>query len=566
MGDRGSTLSQSDYQQLQDLFEQVVDLPPAEQAARVEELCRESAHLREKLIALLALDETDLAKSEQPTLFPSSDSQDLDAGRREIGGYEILGEMGRGGMGVVYRARQKSPERTVALKMIRVGRFAAEEDVRRFSNEVDAIAKLAHEGIVPIYEIGCHHGEHFYSMQLIDGDPFDAYLDSADFDEAEALIIFSQICDAVAFCHEHGVIHRDLKPSNVLLDDQRIPKLTDFGLAKHLERESDLTRTGEIMGTPGYMAPEQADDSTAVVNERADVYGLGAILYRILTGRPPINTADVNIVGAIKLVTDNDIIAPRLLNRGISRDLETICLKCLEGDPQKRYRDAGQLASDMRCYLDGEAISARPLTVARRCARWARQQPGLAVTWLAVGLFFGYHLIYYYSKVPAERLRELGFHQTCGFVAFAWFFGAYWFQRQMLYGRALVSTLFGWVTMDVGLLNLLLFSSPNAESPLVGIYFVLVAAAVLRFRIDLVVYVTALCFASYLVYAYRGFFQDGIATPEIKNVVPIALSIFCVGAVQYFALRRSSAAARLTSKQPGHGRHGASPARRIARR
>jgi len=201
----------------------------------------------------------------EPTIIDNtSQRKNPDAGDVEqyFGAYEILEELGRGGMGVVYRAHQLSPDRIVALKMLRVGRFATEIDVQRFAAEVDAIAKLEHPNIVSIYEIGSHHGEHFFTVQLVQGSRFDEYLASDQCSCLEALDIFSQVCDAVAHCHDHGIIHRDLKPSNILLDEKRTAKLTDFGLAKHLEKDSNLTRTGDLVGTPGFMAPEQADGST----------------------------------------------------------------------------------------------------------------------------------------------------------------------------------------------------------------------------------------------------------------------------------------------------------------
>ncbi len=319
------------------------------------------------------------------------------SGMRNFGDYEILEKLGVGGMGVVYKAHQHSPDRTVALKMLRVGRFATEIDVQRFAAEVDAIAKLEHPNIVSIYEIGSHNGEHFFTMQLVQGSRFDEYLASDQCDRLEALDIFSQVCDAVAHCHDHGIIHRDLKPSNILLDEKRTAKLTDFGLAKHLEKETNLTCTGDLVGTPGFMAPEQADGSTpTAIDRRADVYSLGAILYKILTGHPPIDVAEVNLAGAIQRIRSNEIIAPRSIDRWIPRDLETICLKCLDVRPTHRYQNAREVAEELRRYADREPITARPLSRSRRLLRWSRQQPGLAVTWLAVTVFYLYHLALLY--------------------------------------------------------------------------------------------------------------------------------------------------------------------------
>ena len=475
---------------------------------------------------------------------------------RRVEGYEILEEIGRGGMGIVYKAHQLSPDRIVALKMIRAGRFATSADVRRFAIEIDAIAKLEHEHIVPIYEIGSHHGEHFFTMQFIEGTRFDEYLSSNDFDRQDALEILVQVCDAVAFCHDRGIIHRDLKPSNVLLDERGSPKLTDFGLAKHLENESNLTRSGELMGTPGYMAPEQASPSAEdIIDAHADVYSLGAILYKILVGKPPIDVEDVPMLGAIERVCTSEIIAPKLIDRWIPRDLDTICMKCLDSQPQKRYANAGELASELRRFRDREPIEARPISRTRRLLRWSRQQPGLAVTWLMVTLFYLYHLWCVYGSTKYYDLtidRDRRFHGVATAVTIVWLLGAYCFQKLLVRTRGAHWPLFGWGTMEVALLTVLLSTGNAAKSSLSVIYFILAAASVLRFQPILVAYVTSLCLAAYAFQVWLT--RNGLphmpgesGKVTVTQWAPMGLGILSIGVIQYFALRRSRAVIELVS-------------------
>ncbi len=295
---------------------------------------------------------------------------------RYFGDYEIIRELARGGMGVVFRARQVSLNRTVALKMILAGQLADDTDVKRFYSEAEAAANLDHPGIVPIYEVGQHEGQHYFSMGFVDGQSLSQRLTEGPLPAPEAAELIRRVSEAVEYAHQHGVIHRDLKPANILLDQNGNPRVTDFGLAKQVQGDSGLTGSGQIMGTPSYMPPEQAGGKRGEVGPAADVYALGATLYALITGRPPFQAA-TPMDTVIQLISDEPV-PPRRLNASIPRDLETICLKCLEKEPVKRYPSAAALADDLGRYLAGEPILARPVDLAERAVKWVRRRPVIA--------------------------------------------------------------------------------------------------------------------------------------------------------------------------------------------
>src|SRR6266498_473644 len=295
----------------------------------------------------------------------------------ELGDYELLEEIGRGGQGVVFRARQKSLNRIVALKVIGLGQWASKAHLKRFRLEAEAAARLDHPSIVPIYEVGERDGQCYFSMKFVDGGQLDQVVKHTPISLRQAVELIAKVARTVRYAHEHGILHRDIKPGNILLDAKGEPHLTDFGLARLVESESTVTRTLEVLGTPSYMAPEQAVGNNAAVGSVTDVYGLGAVLYQLLTGQPPF--AGGTTYETIKLLLDTEPRQPRLLNPKIDRDLSTICLKCLEKDPKRRYSSALTLAEDLERWLKHEPIAARHTGVFARGKKWVRRNPTSAL-------------------------------------------------------------------------------------------------------------------------------------------------------------------------------------------
>jgi len=295
----------------------------------------------------------------------------------ELGDYELLEEVGRGGQGVVFRARQKSLNRTVALKVISLGQWASKAHVKRFRREAEAAASLDHPCIVPIYEVGERDGQCYFSMKFVEGGQLEEVVRRAPMSIRQAVELIAKVARTVHYAHEHGILHRDIKPGNILLDQKGEPHLTDFGLARLVETESTMTRTLEVLGTPSYMAPEQAMGNNSAVSSVTDVYGLGAVFYQLLTGQPPF--AGGATYETIKLLLDTEPKKPRLLNPKIDRDLSTICLKCLEKDPKRRYSSALVLAEDLERWLKHEPIQARHSGVVARGRKWVQRNPTSAL-------------------------------------------------------------------------------------------------------------------------------------------------------------------------------------------
>ncbi|MCO6042887.1 protein kinase [Aeoliella sp. ICT_H6.2] len=317
------------------------------------------------------------------TIANDSNSPMLTAGDtvRYIGDYEILEEIARGGMGVIFKARQQSLKRVVALKMILAGRLASPADVERFQLEARAAGRLKHPNIVPIHEVGEHRGHHYFTMDLVEGRSLAEMVREETLSPHHAAEIVVKVAEAVEYAHQHGTLHRDLKPANILIDGGGEPHVTDFGLAKLLEVEDadelhELTATGQVLGTPSYMSPEQASGKSALIGPASDIYSLGAILYSCIAGRAPFVAEST--VDTIMQVLKKDPVSPRELNPSVPRDLETVCLKCLTKEPHKRYGTAQLMADDLHRYLEGRPVAARPVGRIERGWRWSQRNPVVA--------------------------------------------------------------------------------------------------------------------------------------------------------------------------------------------
>ncbi|WP_182867452.1 serine/threonine-protein kinase [Stieleria mannarensis] len=329
---------------------------------------------------------------------------------RYIGEYRVLSEVARGGMGIVFKARQESLRRTVALKMILSGRLATDAQVERFYREARSAAGLKHPHIVSVHEIGKHDGHHYFTMDFIEGESLAQTLHEAPLPPRRAAELVATLADAIHFAHQRGVLHRDLKPANVLLDAEGQPHITDFGLSKQLfEGDADrgeITHSGQILGTPRFMAPEQAAAEHGRIGVPSDVYSLGAILYTSLVGRAPFVAEST--VETIRQVIEKDPVRPGLLNPAVPKDLETICLKCLQKSPESRYRSASDLGDDLRRYLDGHAIKAKPVSWSARGWKWCKRRPEVAtlVTLLVVALLTGLVSVGFWWQIAEHRRAE----------------------------------------------------------------------------------------------------------------------------------------------------------------
>src|SRR6516225_2414070 len=311
-------------------------------------------------------------------------SQDADAiapvppaaGLPQIPGYDVEAVLGQGGVGVVFGARDLRLGRPVAIKMLLAGAYAGPHERERFQREAEAVAGLCHANIVQIYEVGDHEGRPYFTMEFVDGGSLAQKLGATPQPVRWAAELVASLAEAVSVAHRAGIVHRDLKPGNILLTAEGTPKISDFGLARRLKGEGDLTWTGTVVGTPSYMAPEQASDTAGPVGPATDVYGLGAVLYEILTGRPPFRGGSA--LETVRKVLSEEPVPPSQLNPHVPRDLETVCLKCLQKEPHRRYTSAVALADDLRRYLLGEVVEARPVGPLERAGKWIRRNKWVA--------------------------------------------------------------------------------------------------------------------------------------------------------------------------------------------
>ena len=475
-----------------------------------------------------------------------------------VPGYEILGELGRGGMGVVYKARHLDLNRVVALKMVLSGEHASLQDRQRFRLEAESVAQLQHPNIVQIHDVGEAGGRPYLSLEFIDGISLADYLQKQRPTPEESARLIIALARAIHLAHCQGIVHRDLKPGNILLAKpgcepavrraanpgpplaECTPKISDFGLAKKLGDDSNLTRSHAIMGTPSYMAPEQAGKLRKEVGPAADIYALGAILYQCLTSRPPFY-ADTAIE-TIMQVTSEEPPPPHRWRPDVPRDLETICLKCLEKTPRNRYANAQELARDLQRWLDGEPILARPVGPVGRLLRWCSRHPALATTWIAVSVFYVNHLLML-LVFPVEGIGGF-FHWFVTGLAVAWCLGAYFFEKLVHCPGWEERATFAWAGMDVVLFSLLLWQGQGPRSSLLSGYLLLIGAAALRFHIRLVWFVTLLCMMSYGVLEYLSMNYRQDAAVALYQAILFLWFLALMGLVCHLLLRRVRQAQR----------------------
>lgn len=448
---------------------------------------------------------------------------------RYFGGYELLQEISRGGMGVVYKARHLRLNRTVALKMILSGELAGREEVLRFHSEAEAAAQLEHPGIVPIYEIGEHQGQHFYSMAFIDGQSLADQLRDGPLPPDRAAALLVKIAQAVEFANSRGVIHRDLKPANILIDAAGSPRVTDFGVAKRMEGNSDLTRSGQILGTPAYMPPEQAAGQVNQIGPTTDVYSLGAILYATLTGRPPFEGSTP--VETLMQVLEGEPTLPSKRQSGVPRSLESICMKCLEKNPSKRYASAEQLVEDLRRYLNNEPVAARPADIGQRLRRWCRREPALIAHWLG--------LLSILVTVQITYLligTDIAYYSKHTGVLLAWMATALVLQKLFNRPRMSEGAAIAWCVIDAIFMTTILKLAEPPIGPLLSGYALLIAACGFLLKAHLVMVTTGTVLGCYLVLL--------ALCPELRErphyCVMFALLMLVLGGVVTAQVRRVS--------------------------
>jgi len=454
---------------------------------------------------------------------------------RDFGSYELIEEIGRGGMGVVYKARQKGLDRTVAIKMILASHLASAEHVRRFRAEAKAAAALQHSHIVHIHDVGQLHGQHYFAMEYVDGTSLAERIAQGPVDVETAVRLVAQVARAIGHLHQHGIIHRDLKPSNVLLDADEQPYVTDFGLAKVFAADSQTTATGVIAGTPSYMPPEQASGQSHQVGPRSDVYSLGAILYELLTGRPPFQ--EENPLDTLMQVLSREPTLPRELNRRIPRPLELICLKCLAKSPEDRYASAEALADDLERFSRGEALQARPPHLIQRLWSWSRREPALAARLGVLGIFFVVENVNY-----ALGAVDWEFHRKMLLLMAVWVVASVLFQQSLKSQRWSIPARFVWGTFDSALLLAVLLVAGGVTSALVVGYPMLIVGAGLWFRVRFVWFMTGLSLASYglLVldfYLSPPDLQAGPLAHPSRHVIFAVMLVVIAWGVAYLVLR-----------------------------
>ncbi len=463
---------------------------------------------------------------------------------QDFGKYELLAEIGRGGMGVVYKARHKELGRIVALKMILSSHLASPEHVERFYAEARAVAKLDSPHIVGIHDVGQIRGQHYLEMDYVAGPSLAQIVVRGPLDPQAAARFVYPVARAVAHLHAQGIVHRDLKPSNVLVDPEGRPRVTDFGLAKVLQSDGNMTRSGAIVGTPCYMPPEQAAGKGGTVGPASDVYSLGAILFELLTGRPPYSGR--NPLDVVVQVLESEPPRPRRLCADIPHPLEQICLKCMERDPADRYSSASALAEDLDHFLRGEQIEARRTDLWHHLKRWVRRQPALASRLGTMGLL---GLIYQANRylVPAQPFET---YRLSLIVILCWALASILFESLLHRERLSDLTRAFWAVADVVMFTLLVHIHEGLSTSLVAGYFLLIAASGLWFREQLVWITTALAvFGYFALVIVNGINSVAPLESPYRHVV-FATALAVSGLITGFQVKRVRALSQYYEHRP----------------
>ncbi len=464
---------------------------------------------------------------------PSNNGPEAFPDSQQFGRYWLIDELGRGGMGVVHKAWQSDLDRFVAIKMILHSHLASADQVRRFYAEARSAGRLRHPNIVGIHEVGEVAGQPFFAMDYIEGLSLTQLIDDRPLPFDKAAAIVADVAKAVQFLHDNDILHRDLKPSNILIDGNGTPYVTDFGLAKMLSDSSDSgqTQSGTIIGTPSYMAPEQAAGRMSQISALSDVYSLGAILYELLCGRPPFRQA--NVLDTLVDVLEGEPTLICQICREVPEELQVICHRCLEKDPHARFESAGQLAEELERYLRREPIQSKSSGLVSRVKRWGRREPALAARWIGVILALIVLQVNYVSATDIPVARHAWIMGVLGF----WGVSAFVFQKMLHRDHLADLTRFLWSGTEVVLLTLVLAATQGPFGPLLVAYPALVTCSGLFFRVRLVLFTTLIAILG--VIALLTFRSD--AAPEHLHYTVIFLFATllqgCMVAFQVYRVR-----------------------------
>jgi len=538
-------------EKIRELFSQALERVPAERGQFLEAACKDEPQIRLQVESLLRAHERagDFLQPPPKTIVISEAALTPSMAETNIhlfGDYELLGEIAHGGMGIVYKARQISLNRVVALKMILAGQLASKNEVKRFCAEAEAAANLNHPNIVGIYEVGIHEGRNYFCMEYIEGRSLaELKAEGTTWTGSgkEAARLLAKVGRAVQFAHERGILHRDLKPANILIDAEGEPHVLDFGVARRIGADSSLTMEGAVVGTPSFMAPEQAAGKTKELGAAADIYGIGAILYFLLTGRPPFVAAST--LDTLVQVLEGEVIVPRVINPLVARELERICLCCLEKSPESRYATAATLAEDLERFVRDEPVQARPPGLKPFLIHWMRRQPALVSRLIGLGICIAVAQVkfHYYPTVSlAEHSRivsSLGIWALLSIIC-------QWALERERWSKLVP---FVWVAVDTICLTAALWFTEDLPGPLLASFVVLIAMSGLWFRTHLVGLATSLAVLGYSLLV----FDDFIRHPQFEHLNwhilflvflmltggAVAYQVHCVRALSRFYDRRS---------------------------